>query len=187
MLCRPAQPADAPRMAEIHAHYVRNTAITFVCTPPTAASFAAKLADLSPRYPFLVAEEDGEVIGFAYASPLRPHDAYRWDVELSLYLAPDRLGRGAGTALMERLLRLLRRQGFLNAYSCITVPNDRSMALHRRFGFAQVGLFPHAGYKLNAWHGVCWLCKALGGFDGVPPEPTPFSALTESEVSVLLQ
>lgn len=187
MLCRPAQPADAPRMAEIHAHYVRATAITFVCTPPTAASFAEKLAELSPRYPFLAAEEDGEVIGFAYASPLRPHDAYRWDVELSLYLAPDRLGRGAGAMLMARLLRLLQRQGFLNAYSCITVPNDRSMALHRRFGFEQVGLFPNAGYKLNAWHGVAWLCKALGSFDGMPPEPVPFSALPEAEVAAMMR
>ena len=168
MLCRPACPQDAARLAEIYAPYVADTAITFATVPLTEKDFLHKME--SP-YPFLVAEENGVVQGYAYAAQFREKEAYRLDVELSIYLPPDARGRGLGAALMERLLERIRRQGYLNAYSCITLPNPASIALHERFGFRQIGLFEKSGYKLGRWHDVVWLALPLGSFDGAPAEP----------------
>lgn len=187
MLYRPVSLEDAAALAAIHGYYVERTAITFVCAQPTEASFREKITEVSAAYPFIVCEDAGKVLGFAYASALRPHDAYRWDVELSIYVEPESHSRGVGTGMMERLLRLLRRQGFLNAYSCITLPNPKSLALHKHFGFAEVGMFPRSGYKLGAWHDVIWLCLALGSMEGEPKEPVPFARLTDAEIARLME
>lgn len=169
MLIRPARSADAADVAAIYAHYVANTAITFATQAPTEADFTARIRQ--KRYPFLVCEEEARVTGFIYAAPFRQKEAYRWDVELTIYLAPGSEGRGTGSALMERCLAELTRRGFLNAYSCITLPGERSVGLHRRFGFVQLGLFPKTGYKAGAWHDVVWMGKTLGDFSGAPAEP----------------
>ncbi len=171
MLIRRAAPGDAGAIHAIYAHYVRETAITFATHAPSAGEYAARMADT--RYPFLAAEEDGQVVGFIYAAPFREKEAYRWDVELTLYLAPGTLGRGTGSALMDACLRILTAQGYLNAYSCVTLPNERSVGLHRRFGFAELGVFPRTGWKLNAWHDVIWLGKALRLPSDEPAEPLP--------------
>lgn len=168
MLIRRAHAADAPAIAAIYAHYVRETAITFATEAPTAEDFAARIAD--ERYPFLVAESDG-IVGFVYAAAFRQKEAYRWDVEMTIYLAAGQEGRGVGSLLMEACLRLLETQGYLNAYSCITLPNDRSVALHRRAGFTETGVFPRTGYKLGKWHDVIWMWKPLADFPSQPQEP----------------
>ena len=177
MKIRRALPADAPAVAGIYAHYVRETAITFATVPPTADDYVARIAD--DRFPFLVAEETGCVAGFAYAAPFRQKEAYRWDVELTIYLAPGHGGRGIGAALMETLVNTLTMQGYLNAYSCITLPNERSVGLHRRFGFGELGVFAKTGYKMGKWNDVIWMGKALGSFTGQPEEPRLLSELPE--------
>lgn len=169
MQIRPAAPADAPAVAAIYAHYVRETAITFATHAPTAEDYVARMAD--DRYPFLVAEAAGEVVGFAYASAFREKEAYRWDVELTIYLIPGCAGAGIGKKLLAECLRLLRLRGYLNAYSCITLPNERSIGLHRGLGFRELGVFPKTGYKLGKWHDVIWMGLVLGEFDGEPDEP----------------
>ncbi len=183
MRCRLVCPADAPRLAEIHAPYVANTAITFATTPLAEKDFLHKMEG---PYPFLVCEENGLVLGYAYAAPFREKEAYRWDVELSIYVDAAAHGRGAGTRLMRCLLALLRAQGYLNAYSCITLPNEKSIALHKALGFAEIGLFPNAGYKLNKWRSVAWYCLPLGDFSGQPAEPTPIACLPEASLSAIL-
>lgn len=177
MLIRRAIPADAPAVAAIYAHYVRHTAVTFATQPPTAQDYAARICD--GRFPFLVAEDGGMVSGFVYAAPFRQKEAYRWDVEMTIYLAPGQEGRGMGGALMDACLQCLRAQGFLNAYSCITLPNDRSVGLHRRFGFEELGVFPKTGYKLGKWHDVIWMGKVLGEFDRAPGEMQPVQEIWE--------
>lgn len=179
MHIRFAAPADAPAVAAIYAHYVRETAITFATHTPTAEEYAARIAD--DRYPFLIAEEAGEVRGFVYASAFREKEAYRWDVELTIYLAPDDVGIGIGKRLLAECLRLLRLQEYLNAYSCITLPNERSVGLHRRMGFRELGVFPKTGYKLGKWHDVIWMGLVLGRFEVDPAEPKRWSSLPESE------
>ena len=184
MPVRPARAEDAPAIAAIYSHYALNTVITFATHAPTPEHYARQIA--AGAYPFLVLEEAGQVVGFAYAGAFRHHDAYRWDVELTIYLRPGQEGRHAGRALMAPLLALLRRQGFLLAYSCVTLPNPRSIGLHRHFGFGELGVFPRTGYKLDAWRDVIWLQLALGSHDAAPAEPTPFSALPREEVDRIL-
>ena len=174
MLIRPAQPADAPAIAGIYGYYVRETCVTFICQEPTAAHYAAQIEE--GKYPFLVAEDAGDVVGFAYAAAFRPHDAYRWDVELTIYLQPGRERQGTGSLLMSALLDDLTRLGYLTAYSCVTVPNEPSVALHKRFGFTELGVFPSTGYKHGQWHGVLWLAKSLGELTNPPDEPRPYRA-----------
>ena len=180
MLLRRAVPADAPAVAAIYAHYVRETAITFATRAPSAEDFAARMAD--DRYPFLVCEEAGAVQGFVYAAAFRQKEAYRWDVELTIYLAPGLEGQGIGARLMSACLALLTAQGYLNAYSCITLPNARSVGLHRRLGFTELGVFPKTGYKLGAWHDVVWMARTLGDFPAEPREPRPLSEVWDSSI-----
>ena len=171
-MIRYANFADASVVAAIYAHYVHKTAITFVAEAPTTADFVSRISD--PRYPFLVAEHNGRVVGFAYASMFRTKAAYRWDVEFSIYLAPGIEGQGLGSALMERLLEEVEKQGYLNAYSCITMPNDRSVNLHKKFGFEELGRFPRSGYKMGKWHDVIWMGRPLAELtdeNGDPAEP----------------
>lgn len=172
MLIRPATVADAPAIAAIYGHYVRETCVTFICREPDAAHYEDQI--VSGKYPFLVADEGGEVVGFAYAAAFRPHDAYRWDVELTIYLRPERMGQGIGSRLMSALLEELTRLGYLTAYSCVTVPNEPSVALHKRFGFTELGVFPSTGYKHGQWHSVLWLSKTLGELANPPEEPRPY-------------
>lgn len=161
--------ADASAVAAIYAHYVHKTAITFVAEAPTSADFVARISD--PRYPFLVAEKHGRVVGFAYASTFRTKAAYRWNVELSIYLAPGIEGEGIGSELMAELLDRVEQQGFLNAYSCITLLNERSVKLHEKFGFTEMARFPHSGYKMGEWHDVIWMGKPLAAPQDEPEEP----------------
>lgn len=171
-MVRYANFADAQVIRDIYAHYVNRTAITFVIEAPTTADFVARISDA--RYPFLVAENHGRVVGFVYASTFRTKPAYRWDVELSIYLAPGLEGQGFGSELMEECLRILIHQGYLNAYSCITMPNDRSVKLHEKFGFEKLGHFPRSGYKQGKWHDVIWMGRPLAELrdeNGDPAEP----------------
>ena len=186
MLYRSVRPDDASALAAIHNHYVAATAITFQVEPSTQAMFRRKIEDIAGRYPFLVCEEAGRVLGFAYAAAFRTKEAYQWDVELTVYLAPDCQGKGAGSGLYARLLRLLTAQGFAAAYACVTVPNEASGALHRRFGFTEVGRFPASGYKLGRWHDVVWYHLPLGDMPDPPPAPLPFGALSAAKVAELL-
>lgn len=183
MRCRLATPADAPRLAEIYAPYVRDTAVTFATTPLTAADFRHKMQG---PYPFLVCEKNGEVIGYAYAAAFREKEAYRWDVELTIYVDSTHHGQGAGRTLMTKLLALLKAQGYLNAYSCITLPNEKSIGLHKALGFAEIGRFDNSGYKLGKWRSVTWLHLPLGNFEGEPAEPVPLHTLPEAALSAIL-
>ena len=180
----PASIQDALQIASLYSYYVRNTAITFACEEPTPEHYAQQIEE--GRYPFLVARDEHGLAGFAYAASFRQKEAFRWDVELTIYLRPGLEGKGRGTRLMQALLNCLRRQGYLLAYSCITLPNPGSIALHKHFGFDELGVFPRTGYKLGIWHDVIWLQKALDEPMSEPREPIPFSALDAEEVDALL-
>ncbi|MGN0779200.1 MAG: GNAT family N-acetyltransferase [Aristaeellaceae bacterium] len=184
MRIRPACAQDTPAMSDMYDWYARNTAITFACHAPSPADYAHKIAE--GRYPVLVCEDDGQLLGFAYAGPFRPHDAYRWDVELTIYLRPGQEGRHTGRLLMAPLLALLKRQGYLLAYSCITLPNPRSIGLHKHFGFEELGIFPRTGFKQGQWQDVIWLQLPLSTPSSTPAEPVPFSALSLEEVMGML-
>jgi phosphinothricin acetyltransferase len=160
---RLAQPSDAQAILDIYAPYVTDTAITFVSTLPTAEGIRKKMIDIKKHYPYLVCTIDANVVGFAYADRVRPHEAYRWNAELSIYIESGYQGRGIATALYTALFQILKAQGFCNLYAVITLPNDASVALHRHFGFKELAVHREDGYKMGAWRDVLWMLYRIEG------------------------
>ncbi len=172
-------------MAAIYAPYVRDTAISFESEPPDAAAMAARIAATTALHPWLVAEADGTVLGYCYATRHRERAAYRWGTDVSVYLAADARGRGLGRLLYTALLDLLRRQGFRTAYAGIALPNPASVRLHEAMGFQPIGVYPRVGYKLGRWHDVGWWELPLHPTDDSPPaEPIPFPELDLSAAAM---
>ena len=131
-------------------------------------------------------EEDGSIVGFAYAHRLGERAAYAWNAELSIYFAPGYTSRGWGSVLFWALIDLLALQGVRNAYSLITVPNEVSLALHEKLGFTLMGVQKEAGYKLGAWHDVAWLRMAIGDFSVAPEPRMALSAMDPDQVTEVL-
>ncbi|MEJ7597031.1 MAG: N-acetyltransferase family protein [Kofleriaceae bacterium] len=144
---------DWPDVAAITNHYIATTTIHFGYDPVTPTALR-DLCLAGARYPWFVAEEAGRIVGYAKAGTWRERAAYQWTVEVGVYLAPSACGRGLGTALYGQLLSELARRDFRSAIAGVTLPNDASLALHRRSGFISVGVVREAGYKLGAWHDI---------------------------------
>lgn len=164
---RPALPGDAAAVAALYAPYVTDGVASFEQTPPDAAEVLVRMT-ARPRLPWLLAERSGAPVGFAYASPHRARAAYRWACDVSVYLAAEERGRGTGRALYDVLLPLLRELGLVTAHAGITLPNDASVRLHERLGFAPVGVYRDVGFKHGSWHDTGWWRLAL-----VSPPPSP--------------
>ena len=167
---RPAVPADAPALLKIYSPYVLETAITFELTVPSPAEFRERIQSISAAYPYLVAEEEGRILGYAYGTRFKGRAAYDWAAETTVYVAQDARKRGVGSLLYGRLLPLLAAQGVQKAYACITWPNMPSVAFHQRMGFVEEGRFLRCGYKLGQWRDVIFMGKDLGNYEN-PPAP----------------
>jgi L-amino acid N-acyltransferase YncA len=150
VLIRFASLRDAPAIAAIYAPIVEHTAISFETVPPDAAEIGRRIAALPADKPYLVAEIDGRVVGYSYASAFRGRPAYRFGVEVTVYIAADARRLGAGRRLYGALFALLRRQGYRRAFAGIALPNAGSIALHRAFGFTDAGVWHAAGLKFRA-------------------------------------
>jgi phosphinothricin acetyltransferase len=173
---RPATPADAAACRDIYAPIVSETPTSFETEVPSIGEFERRIETTTRVYPWLVAENGGRVVGYAYARRHRSRPAYRWSVEVSVFVAETARRRGSGRVLYSALIDILKRQGFYNAYAGIALPNPASVAFHESMGFVPVGVYQKAGYKLNRWHDVGWWALRLGD-DGEPPsDPVPFSA-----------
>jgi phosphinothricin acetyltransferase len=165
---------DGGGCAEIYAPYVADGATSFEERPPGPDEMAARIAERSAAYPWLVAEEGGEVLGYACACRHRERPAYRWAVDVSVYVAAVHHRRGIGRALYESLFDRLRNQGFRIACAGITLPNEASVALHEHLGFAPVGVYRRIGWKQGAWRDVGWWQLQLQpAAADPPPEPLP--------------
>lgn len=176
---RIATPGDAGAVARIYAPYVRDTAVSFEATPPDPEEMGRRISATLRLHPYLVLEEDGEVRGYAYAGPFAARAAYRWSVEVTVYVAEAARGCGVGGALYVELLALLTRQGFHAAFAGISLPNAPSVGLHERFGFVHAATFSRAGFKLGAWRDVGWWRRDLAPALADPPEPLAFSDLAD--------
>jgi phosphinothricin acetyltransferase len=179
MQVRLADPGrDAPACAAIYEPYVRTTAISFEDQPPDAQQIAERIERF---HRWLVAEESGEVIGYAYGCPHRDRAAYRWAAEVSVYVHPEHQRRGIGRTLYRALLPQLAAQGFYAALGGVTLPNEASVALHESLGFTPVGAFRRIGYKLGKWWDVGWWQLTLREPAGEesPTEPSHAQSPTE--------
>jgi L-amino acid N-acyltransferase YncA len=169
---RPAEAErDAAPCAAIYSRYVHESAVSFEEVAPSDREMAGRIERIGATHPWLVAEHDRGVVGFAYASRHRERAAYRWAVDVTVYVDPAHHRRGIGRRLYEALLALLRERGFHVACAGIALPNDASVRLHEALGFEPVGVYRDIGYKAGAWHDVGWWQIRLVPPDGPPAEP----------------
>lgn len=177
MNIRTAVPRDSRELLEIYAPYVEHTYITFEYDVPSAAEFERRLLHTLEKYPYLAAEENGIILGYAYASAFKSRAAYDWSVETSIYVREDSTGRGVGSALYNALEEVLRRQHICNLCACIACPHPASIAFHEHFGYRTVAHFHASGFKNGEWHDMIWMEKELCPHT-VPPMPfIPFPRL----------
>ncbi|HFR3770039.1 TPA: N-acetyltransferase family protein [Streptococcus suis] len=158
---RNAEIADSGALVAIYAPYVEQTAITFETQVPTVSEFETRIRKVREKFPYLVAEEGGRIVGYAYAGTYYARAAYDWTVELSVYLDQSARGKGIGSLLYDRLEEELIARGFKNFLACIALPNPASIALHEKRGYEQVAHFKKVGYKFDKWHDIIWLQKSL--------------------------
>ncbi len=168
-MIRLANKKDAEAIAAVYRPYVEHSHFTFEEVPPDTAEIAERMSN--PMHPWLVAEEDGRVLGYASTSPMRNRAAYRWSVETGIYLAAGAQGRGTGRRLLAEHLELLGRQGFETAIAGIALPNDASVALHEKLGFTLSGIERGVGFKLGQWVDVGRWQRDLAARSAEPTEP----------------
>ena len=177
--------ADVPALLDIYRHYI-STIVTFEYVLPGGEEFARRVDAVSQVYPYLVLEQDGRVLGYAYAHPIAERAAYGWGAELSIYLHPDAAGRGAGTRLYRVLMELLRLQGVRTVYGLVSSPNPASEGLHTAMGFRLMGVQQKAGYKNGRWIDLLWFEKAIAPYTPAPAPLVPVGRLPGEQVRAIL-
>lgn len=184
---RMATEKDASALLEIYRPYVEQTAITFEYDVPTVEEFARRIRHTLERYPYLVAEENGAVIGYAYVSPFKERAAYDWAVETSIYVKMGLSGKGYGKQLYDALERLLKAQNILNLNACIAYTehedahlDNNSTHFHEHLGYKLVGSFHQCGYKFGTWYDMIWMEKMLGDHTDAPAPVLPVGEIDSS-------
>ena len=187
-IIRLALPQDARQLRDIYAPYVEKTAISFETVAPTATAMLRRRDEIVQRYPYLVAEQDGVLLGYAYAHPFVGRAAYDWSAEMTIYMKMDARGKGLGGKLYRTLEAILKAQGVLNLNACIGVPKGAddeylthaSVNFHAHLGYTLVGTFHDSGYKFGRWYDMAWMEKILGEHT-MPAAPIrPFPEVRES-------
>jgi L-amino acid N-acyltransferase YncA len=172
-MIRGAQPErDGEACAAIYAPHVEGAVTSFEETAPGGSEMSRRIESATETHPWLVGEDGGELVGFAYACEHRRRPAYRWSVDVSVYVAAAAQRQGHGRALYEALFAELRERGFRTACAGITLPNAASVALHEGLGFEPVGVYRRIGWKQGAWRDVGWWQLDLAPeAEGPPAEP----------------
>ena len=179
---RVATPADAAGCREIYAPFcAADSPVSFELEAPSEAEMGSRIGSTLQSLPWLVAAGvGGKILGYAYASPHMARPAYRWSVNVSIYLHPDARRQGLGSNLYKKLFGILRELGYCNAYAGITLPNEGSLALHRHLDFLEVGVYARVGYKCGVWHDVAWWGLSLQNHPEQPAEPVLFPHYLDS-------
>lgn len=185
MTIRLATVQDAPALLSIYGQYI-DTTITFECALPTENEFAQRIMSISAEYPYLVCEDTGRIVGYAYAHRQKEREAYQWNAELSIYLDRSSTSKGIGKTLYITLIELLKVQGVKTVYGGVTVPNEKSERLHAGLGFRRLGTYRHTGYKCGDWQDVCWFEKAIASYDAQPSPVTPISRIPEEQIRTII-
>lgn len=181
MVIRPFIIADAKHILNLYRYYIIHTTITFEEDVPRLEDFKRRIEKISAQYPYIVADVDNEIAGFAYATKFRNRSAYRWVVEVALYVDIRHQGRGIGKKLLGELLDILTKLGYYDVYAVITLPNDRSVALFESFGFTKNTILKKAGYKNGTWCDAGVWEKNLRERNANPVEPLSFRGFIEKD------
>lgn len=183
---RQVQLSDAEQILRVYAPFITDTCISFEYVVPNLEEFTKRIETISNEYPYLVLEEDGEIVGYAYAHRYLERVAYSWDVEVTIYLAPQVQGKGLGVILYGALEKLMALQNIKNLYSCITGDNVHSIEMHHAIGYELVGTFPKAGFKHDRWLDVVWMAKVIGEKESAPQAFVKFTEVEASAVEKVL-
>lgn len=183
ILLRTARLSDAARLVEIYAPYVTDTAITFEYEVPSVEEFRSRIEKTLEKYPYIVAEQNGRILGYTYASAFARRAAYNWSVELSIYLDMEIRRQGIGGRLYKAMEEILKEMHILNMNACISWPKaedeyltKNSVQFHEHMGFRLAGEFHASGYKFGRWYNVVWMEKMIGDH---PENPKPVRAFPE--------
>ena len=181
---RPATVSDVGMMLAIYAPYVLNSTASWETALPSRREFAARMQRCQDGgFPWLVAEEDGAILGYAYGGRLGERSGYDWTVQVSVYVAEDACGRGLGTALYGALLAVLKLQGYCSCYALVTESNGASAGFHRAMGFREAARLPNAGFKNGKWLNLLYFYLPLNPCFLSPQPPTPFLRLDPAQLS----
>jgi L-amino acid N-acyltransferase YncA len=172
---------DAEASLAVYAPYVRNTIISFEYEVPTLDEWKARIETNTSKYPWLVCEHDGMIVGYAYGSTHRHRTAYSWSPESTIYMAENYHRRGIARILYETLFALLRLQGYYNVYAGAGLPNDKSVRFHQALGFEDIGVFRKVGYKLGNWHDTRWFQLQLAPHPDKPAFPKKLADVADTE------
>ena len=183
---RTVQLSDVEAILKVYAPFITDTCISFEYVVPSVEEFAQRIASISAEYPYIVLEEDGEIVGYAYSHRYLERVAYSWDVEVTIYLAPKVQGKGLGVILYDALEKLMVLQNIKNLYSCITGDNVHSIEMHRSMGYELIGTFPKAGFKHDRWLDVVWMAKTIGEKENAPLPFVPFAEVEANSVHEVL-
>ena len=185
-IIRTATPMDAPALLALYAPYVQQTAITFEYDVPTVEEFSLRISQVLQKYPYLVAQRDGELLGYAYAGSFNERAAYDWAVETSVYVGQDKKKQGIGGRLYQALEQTLGEQGILNLNACIAYPEvedeyltHNSVQFPRHLGYRLVGEFHQCGYKFGRWYNMVWMEKHIGSHPAAPAAPRTFAQVRD--------
>ncbi len=173
---------DAESLLKIYSPYVKNTSITFEYEVPSLEDFRRRISDISRKYPYIVCEYDGNIIGYAYAHKFHERAAYQWNVELSVYIKEKFTGYGLGRSLYKVIIDILKLQNVRNIYSYVTSPNVSSEKLHEYFNFRKIGCFTNTGYKFGRWIDVTLYEKNISEYS---LNPEPVKSIQELAPSIL--
>ncbi|HET6768412.1 MAG TPA: GNAT family N-acetyltransferase [Chitinophagaceae bacterium] len=177
---------DAPAMLEIYAPFILNSGITQETEVPTVEDFQQRILSNLKERPWLVCEISNEIAGYAYAGKHRDRKGYQWCTEPSVYISEKYYGLGVANALYSALFDILKLQGYVNAYAVITLPNERSVAFHKKFGFEYLTTYKKIGYKLGEWHDVGWMQHQINPHKNDPKDLVRFSGMERSVIDPIL-
>lgn len=173
---------DAEELLGIYTPYVTESAISFEYCPPSMEEFRERMLGIMKQFPYLVAERDGQIVGYCYASAFKNRDAYDWSVETTIYLRREYKGGGIGRRLYEKLEQILAAQHILNLNACIAYPHPESIAFHEKLGYKTVAHFHKCGYKSGIWYDMVWMEKMLAGHEKNPLPVIPVGNLNCNEL-----
>lgn len=179
---REVKKEDVAAILKIYNYYVLNTAITFEYEVPTKEEYLERIYNITEKYPFLVAEKDGVIVGFCYATAFKGRAAYDWSVETTVYVDVNFKKMKIGNSLYKELEHCLIAQGILNLYACIATTENKSkyltndsMYFHERIGYRLNGVFKQCGYKYNEWFDMIWMEKHVGEHTNAVKDIIPFN------------
>ncbi len=182
-MIRPATEKDIPEILSIYGPYVETSTATFEYDVPCLRSFTQRFCDITVQFPWLVWEEEGKILGYAYASAPYSRAAYRWCAEPSIYLRPEATGKGIGQKLYAVLEWILDKQGYQVLYALVTTENSGSIRFHEKMGYFSRVDFPDCGYKFGRWLGVTWMEKRIKSVHSPNGFPKPWRVIVQDAKS----